>query len=214
MGTKPDFACQQHYTNGYLKSPIAPLPMVVAHPTSSSSSNSNSSSSSNNNNNHTNSSGSASASAADARRGSLGSSTPAIKLEHAGDSAPSTQSHSQSQSQVQGQAPGDGMEVDEEGASASASSRAGTTGVAASTGGANAKQRKAGTSGSGGVGPSSSSRAGLAGHFNATPGYPNAHVPRTEIAGYFPLRGDFDVEYDNGAEAILADMEFVEVRKS
>lgn len=33
----------------------------------------------------------------------------------------------------------------------------------------------------------------------------SAHVPKTEIGGYFPLRGDFDVEYDNDAEKILAD---------
>lgn len=29
-----------------------------------------------------------------------------------------------------------------------------------------------------------------------------------QLAGYMPLRGDFDVEYDNEAEIILADMEF------
>ena len=32
-----------------------------------------------------------------------------------------------------------------------------------------------------------------------------AQVPKTEIGGYFPLRGDFDIEYDNDAEKILAD---------
>ncbi|KAI9914682.1 hypothetical protein PsorP6_007669 [Peronosclerospora sorghi] len=31
-----------------------------------------------------------------------------------------------------------------------------------------------------------------------------------QLAGYMPLRGDFDVEYDNEAEVILADMEFSE----
>lgn len=31
------------------------------------------------------------------------------------------------------------------------------------------------------------------------------------ITGYLPLRGDFDVEHDNSAELILADMEFNEV---
>ncbi|KAG1694994.1 hypothetical protein DVH05_020924 [Phytophthora capsici] len=30
----------------------------------------------------------------------------------------------------------------------------------------------------------------------------------SQLAGYMPLRGDFDVEYDNEAEMILADMEF------
>jgi transcriptional adapter 2-alpha len=30
----------------------------------------------------------------------------------------------------------------------------------------------------------------------------------SQLAGYMPLRGDFDVEYDNEAELILADMEF------
>ncbi|TDH67846.1 hypothetical protein CCR75_006728 [Bremia lactucae] len=33
------------------------------------------------------------------------------------------------------------------------------------------------------------------------------HGP-SQLAGYMPLRGDFDVEYDNEAEVILADMEF------
>jgi transcriptional adapter 2-alpha len=33
----------------------------------------------------------------------------------------------------------------------------------------------------------------------------SAHVPKSEINGYFPLRGDFDVEHDNDAEKILAD---------
>ena len=33
-------------------------------------------------------------------------------------------------------------------------------------------------------------------------------VPGAELAGYMPLRGDFDVEHDNDAELILADMEF------
>jgi transcriptional adapter 2-alpha len=32
-----------------------------------------------------------------------------------------------------------------------------------------------------------------------------AHVPKSEIGGYFPLRGDFDIEHDNDAEKILAD---------
>ncbi|CAA9987790.1 transcriptional coactivator ADA2, putative [Plasmodium knowlesi strain H] len=33
---------------------------------------------------------------------------------------------------------------------------------------------------------------------------------RTQIIGYWPLRGDFDIEYDNDAELLLADMEFKE----
>merc|ERR1711865_85155 len=36
------------------------------------------------------------------------------------------------------------------------------------------------------------------------------NVPGAELAGYMPLRGEFDVEWDNDAELILADMEFVE----
>lgn len=35
-------------------------------------------------------------------------------------------------------------------------------------------------------------------------------LPGCNLAGYMPLRGDFDVEYDNDAELILADMEFLE----
>lgn len=37
-----------------------------------------------------------------------------------------------------------------------------------------------------------------------------AKNPGSELAGYMPLRGDFDVEYDNEAELILADMEFAD----
>lgn len=48
------------------------------------------------------------------------------------------------------------------------------------------------------------------GHVAATPGYSSAHVPRTEIVGYLPLRGDFDVEWENDAETVVADIEFVE----
>ena len=33
-------------------------------------------------------------------------------------------------------------------------------------------------------------------------------VPNSEIIGYMPLRGDFNIEYDNDAELLLADMEF------
>ena len=32
--------------------------------------------------------------------------------------------------------------------------------------------------------------------------------PFNEILGYMPLRGDFDVEFDNDAELFLAEMEF------
>jgi len=32
----------------------------------------------------------------------------------------------------------------------------------------------------------------------------------SEIVGYMPLRGDFDIEYDNDAELLLAEMEFNE----
>jgi transcriptional adapter 2-alpha len=53
-------------------------------------------------------------------------------------------------------------------------------------------------------------RSGTSGHLSATPGYSSAHVPRTDIAGYLPLRGDFDVEWENDAEAVLGDLDFVE----
>ncbi|KAK9173206.1 Zinc finger ZZ type family protein [Cryptosporidium meleagridis] len=36
----------------------------------------------------------------------------------------------------------------------------------------------------------------------------NQSKPSTSVIGYMPLRGDFDVEYDNDAELLLADMEF------
>ena len=53
-------------------------------------------------------------------------------------------------------------------------------------------------------------RLNRGGHISATPGYDQSHVPRTDVAGYMPLRGDFDVEYDNDAELVLADMDFAE----
>ncbi|GFE54278.1 transcriptional coactivator [Babesia ovis] len=37
---------------------------------------------------------------------------------------------------------------------------------------------------------------------------PNKPANKPQAVGYWPLRGDFDVEYDNDAELILADMEF------
>ena len=42
------------------------------------------------------------------------------------------------------------------------------------------------------------------------PANPAAHLPGADLAGYMPLRGDFDVEHDNDAELILADMEFMD----
>ena len=36
----------------------------------------------------------------------------------------------------------------------------------------------------------------------------NQKLVGAELTGYMPLRGDFDVEHDNDAELILADMEF------
>jgi hypothetical protein len=33
-------------------------------------------------------------------------------------------------------------------------------------------------------------------------------IPGAQVAGYMPLRGDFDVEHDNDAERLIADMEF------
>ena len=35
-----------------------------------------------------------------------------------------------------------------------------------------------------------------------------ATKPASEVVGYMPLRGDFNIEYDNDAELLLADMEF------
>ena len=39
---------------------------------------------------------------------------------------------------------------------------------------------------------------------------PRVEVPPT-LHGCMPLRGDFDIEWDNDAELLLADMEFHEV---
>lgn len=35
-----------------------------------------------------------------------------------------------------------------------------------------------------------------------------AKLPGHELAGFIPLRGDFDNEFDNDAERMLSDMEF------
>ncbi|ETL31479.1 hypothetical protein F441_16119 [Phytophthora nicotianae CJ01A1] len=45
---------------------------------------------------------------------------------------------------------------------------------------------------------------------NVVRGAPGERNGPSQLAGYMPLRGDFDVEYDNEAEMILADMEFSE----
>jgi transcriptional adapter 2-alpha len=37
-----------------------------------------------------------------------------------------------------------------------------------------------------------------------------AQLPGADLPGYMPLRGDFDYEYENDAEVLLADMEFEE----
>jgi transcriptional adapter 2-alpha len=66
------------------------------------------------------------------------------------------------------------------------------------------------------IGASSSSSGATGGgvgtgaHLSATPGYSSAHVPRSDVVGYMPLRGDFDLEYDNDAEVVIADMDFQE----
>ena len=44
--------------------------------------------------------------------------------------------------------------------------------------------------------------------YDQTSGFSASDHSCLQVAGYLPLRGDFDVEHDNDAEAILADMEF------
>ncbi|KAL8438326.1 hypothetical protein Efla_006696 [Eimeria flavescens] len=46
------------------------------------------------------------------------------------------------------------------------------------------------------------------GSSSPTPQARKSPKPSHSIVGYWPLRGDFDVEFDNDAELILADMEF------
>ena len=36
----------------------------------------------------------------------------------------------------------------------------------------------------------------------------NQNSNASEIVGYMPKRGDFDIEFDNDAELLLAEMEF------
>ncbi|OII72281.1 SANT domain- and SWIRM domain-containing protein [Cryptosporidium ubiquitum] len=49
---------------------------------------------------------------------------------------------------------------------------------------------------------------GNTGNKTTSTGTGNQSKPSTSVIGYMPLRGDFDVEYDNDAELLLADMEF------
>ena len=37
---------------------------------------------------------------------------------------------------------------------------------------------------------------------------PNKQPNLAEVVGYMPRRGDFEIEYDNDAELLLAEMEF------
>lgn len=53
------------------------------------------------------------------------------------------------------------------------------------------------------VGKGKSSKHGRASHATGTKPKKNL-----DIAGYMPKRGDFDIEYDNNAELLLADLEF------
>lgn len=48
----------------------------------------------------------------------------------------------------------------------------------------------------------------VGGSNSPTPVARKSPKPSHSIVGYWPLRGDFDVEFDNDAELILADMEF------
>lgn len=41
----------------------------------------------------------------------------------------------------------------------------------------------------------------------------NQNQNGAEIVGYMPKRGDFDIEFDNDAELLLAEMEFSEEDK-
>lgn len=49
---------------------------------------------------------------------------------------------------------------------------------------------------------------GNTGNKTTSSGTGSKSKPSTSVIGYMPLRGDFDVEYDNDAELLLADMEF------
>ena len=61
-----------------------------------------------------------------------------------------------------------------------------------------------------GTSATGASTGGTGAHLSSTPGYSSVHVPRSDIVGYMPLRGDFDLEYDNDAEVVIADMDFQE----
>ena len=45
-------------------------------------------------------------------------------------------------------------------------------------------------------------------HFNTVQAITRSKSNLAQLVGYIPQRGDFDTEWDNEAEAILADMEF------
>ncbi|DAZ98929.1 TPA: LOW QUALITY PROTEIN: hypothetical protein N0F65_001368 [Lagenidium giganteum] len=59
-----------------------------------------------------------------------------------------------------------------------------------------------------GAGESVGATSSTASVASTGPAATNIPASGSDLAGYMPLRGDFDVEYDNEAELILADMEF------
>ena len=114
-------------------------------------------------------------------------------------SASSSSSSSSSSASASGSGADEGMAGGEEGAPTAAVSGEGSASSSSSSSSSSAASAAAAAAG-----------RGSGGHLSATPGYSAAHVPRTDIAGYLPLRGDFDVEWENDAEAVLGDLDFVE----
>jgi hypothetical protein len=111
----------------------------------------------------------------------------------------------------------DGAADGEAGGAGAGASSASSSSSSAAAGGRIRKRKDGGADDAGGAGASASASSsagdasgGPGAHLTATPGYSSAHVPKTDVVGYIPLRGDFDVEHDNDAEAVIADMDFVE----
>lgn len=85
--------------------------------------------------------------------------------------------------------------------------------LAAATPPPSAKRMRTGKSQARGKGKGKGAPSTGAAAADATPSAGEVALPTNyNIAGYLPLRQDFDIEHDNEAELILADMEFNDVR--
>jgi Myb-like DNA-binding domain len=134
------------------------------------------------------------------KRGPMGTSSsngwkPVAKKMNYGTSSSSTSSSSSASASAGAGAGAAGFSSDSASGASSNSLAYSTAGLAAPTPSASSAPATSGRNLQGGPG---------------TPGYSHSHIPKTEVAGFMPLRGDFDIEHDNEAEAVIADLDFQE----